>query len=57
MPKTGNFISIIDCKRVAHLLAVADGSPGPLDKKMPSGFNFLMDSTLVFSDKTVTLAF
>ena len=34
---------------------VAAGSPGPLDKKMPCGFNFNIFSALVLHGTTVTL--
>ena len=57
IPKTGNFSSNIDFKRMSHFLAVAAGSPGPLDKKIPWGFMSLIASIFVSSDKIVTLAF
>ena len=34
---------------------VASGSPGPLDKKTPSGFNLKIVSALVLQWTTVTL--
>ena len=34
---------------------VAAGSPGPLDKKIPFGFNLRMSFALVLHETTVTL--
>ena len=34
---------------------VAAGSPGPLDKKTPFGFNFKISAALVLHGTTVTL--
>jgi len=34
---------------------VAAGSPGPLDKKIPFGFNFSMSLALALHETTVTL--
>ena len=34
---------------------VAAGSPGPLDKKIPFGFNLRMSFALVLQETTVTL--
>ena len=34
---------------------VAAGSPGPLDKKIPLGFNFNISLAVVLHDTTVTL--
>lgn len=36
-------------------LPVAAGSPGPLDKKIPFGFNLSMSFALVLHETTVTL--
>ena len=36
-------------------LPVAAGSPGPLDRKIPFGFNFNISFALVLQDTTVTL--
>ena len=36
-------------------LPVAAGSPGPLDKKIPLGFNFIISKALVLHETTVTL--
>ena len=47
IPNTGNPETRIEFKRTLHLLAVVDGSPGPLDKKIPSGSNLLIISILV----------
>tara|TARA_X000000368_G_scaffold411492_1_gene396430 strand:+ start:370 stop:546 length:177 start_codon:yes stop_codon:yes gene_type:complete len=36
-------------------LPVAAGSPGPLDKKIPLGFNFIMSLADVLQETIVTL--
>ena len=36
-------------------LPVAAGSPGPLDKKTPCGFNFKISEAFVLQDTTETL--
>ena len=35
-------------------LPVAAGSPGPFDKKIPSGFNFEISSAVVLQETTFT---
>ena len=36
-------------------LPVAAGSPGPLDRKIPSGFNFIISAATVLQETTETL--
>ena len=46
----------IEVRSRLHFFSVAAGSPGPLDKKIPSGSSFLISSISEFSDNTSTLA-
>ena len=47
----------IDLSSFLHFDSVAAGSPGPLDKKIPSGSKFSIFSKLVSSGNTIISAF
>ena len=54
MPNTGRFFSIKVLMVLIAYLPVAAGSPGPLDKKIPCGFNFKISSADFLHETTFT---
>ena len=53
--KKGKFLLINSLIIGIAYFPVAAGSPGPLDKNIPLGFNFIISLALVLQETTVTL--
>ena len=55
IPNIGKFFLISSLIILIAYIPVAAGSPGPLDKKIPFGFNSNISFALVWQETTVTL--
>ena len=55
MPKVGTPLSMMSRMTGTAYSPVAAGSPGPFERKTPSGFSAMMSSAEVFAVTTVTL--